>query len=98
MLFKIKPFYKEFTQNSHVVCTVRDHNFNLKKEYLTKVIIPHGPRSNKFSDAIQKEVFGFMIQNTWEVVLSEDVSKKKAAVLGGRFVLAIKDEGAFKEI
>lgn len=67
--------------------------------YLTKVLKPWDPRCNlpQFSAARRKEVDVLESKETLEVVLREDVPKN-ANVLGGRFVLAVKNAGTDEEI
>jgi hypothetical protein len=65
--------------------------------YLTEVIHPGDPRACMFSDAKQKGIRGLLDRGTFEIVYKNSVPKK-ANVLGGRFVLALKDEGTPKEV
>ena len=64
---------------------------------MTEVIQYSDPRAEKFAEAKKKEIQGLIDRNTWKVVLKRDVPVD-ANVLGGRLVLAIKDEGTRNEV
>jgi hypothetical protein len=65
--------------------------------FIAEIIKQGDPRAMKFEEAKRKEIQGLIDRGTWKVVLKEDVADN-ANVLGGRFVLAIKDEGTEKEV
>lgn len=44
-----------------------------------------------------KELEGLFKSGTWKILCSEDVTDN-ADILGGRFVVQIKDEGTYKKI
>ena len=66
---------------------------------LTQVIQPGDPRSNdeRFRAARKKELKGFIEKGTWKLVCKSEVPRN-TNILGGRFVLAIKDEGTKDEV
>lgn len=63
----------------------------------TEVIKDHDPRAKLFDQAKAKEIQGLIQRGTWKVVLRREVPLN-ANVMGGRFVLAIKDGGTGKEL
>lgn len=92
--FQIKPFYHEISSNIHFFKSQNDkmdHEINV-----TEVIQSHDPRSAYFKDAIQKEIGGLEKRNTWKVVPKATLPPD-ANILGGRFVLAIKNGGTSQE-
>ena len=67
--------------------------------HLTEVILPGDPRSKdpRFAAAKEKEIRGLIERGTWKLVAKDEVPNN-ANIMGGRFVLAIKDEGTQKEV
>jgi hypothetical protein len=65
--------------------------------FIAEIIKQGDPRAMKFEEAKRKEIQGLIDRGTWKVVLKEDVPDN-ANILGGRFALAIKDEGTEKEV
>ena len=65
--------------------------------FMTEVIHPSDPRAEKLKEAKKKEIQGLIDRRTWKIVLKDEVPAD-ANVLGGRFVLAIKDEGTRNEV
>lgn len=65
--------------------------------HLTEILSPDDPRTALFNDAKQKEIKGLIDRGTWKLICKDEVLDN-ANILGGRFVLAIKDAGADKEI
>jgi hypothetical protein len=65
--------------------------------FIAEIMKQGDPRAMKFEEAKRKEIQGLIDRGTWKVELKEDVADN-ANVLGGRFVLAIKDEGTEKEV
>ena len=67
--------------------------------FLIEVILPGDVRAKdpRFREAREREIRGLLERGTWKVVLKENVPKD-ANIIGGRFVLAIKDEGTKKEV
>ena len=67
--------------------------------HLTEVIKSEDPRSKdpRFDKAKRKEINGLIERGTWKIVAKDEVPGN-ANVMGGRFVLAIKDEGTDKEV
>jgi Reverse transcriptase (RNA-dependent DNA polymerase) len=59
--------------------------------------MPGYPRVEKFDNAKRKEIQGLIDRGTWKVVTQDSVSND-ANILGGRFVLSIKDEGTENEV
>lgn len=45
--FQAKPYYDEFSQNFHIFCFNKAANSHAQTGYLTEVIMPHDPRSEK---------------------------------------------------
>ena len=68
-----------------------------RQTFMTEVIQYSDPRADKFVEAKKKKIQSLIDRKTWRVVLKRDVSVD-ANVLGGRFVLAIKDEGTQNEV
>jgi hypothetical protein len=67
------------------------------RAFIKEIIKPGDPQTEKFDEAKRKEIQGLIDRGTWRVVAKEKVSHN-ANILGGRFVLAIKDEGTDKEV
>jgi hypothetical protein len=67
------------------------------RAFITEIIKPGDPRTEKFDEAKREEIQGLIDRGTWRVVAKEEVSDN-ANILEGRFVLAIKDEGTDKEV
>jgi hypothetical protein len=67
------------------------------RAFITEIIKPVDPRTEKFDEAKRKEIQGLIDRGTWRVVAKEEVSDN-ANILGKRFVLAIKDGGTDKEV
>lgn len=67
--------------------------------FLTEVLKPWDPRTNhtSFDPAKQKEILGLIDKGTYEVVFREEVPDN-ANILGGRFVLAIKNKDTAQEL
>lgn len=65
--------------------------------HLSETIEPHDPRAALFGDAKRKEIQGLIDRGTWKIVLKDEMPNN-ANVLGGRFVLVIKDGGTGNEI
>jgi hypothetical protein len=65
--------------------------------HLSEVIGPSDPRAALFDAAKQKEIQGLIECGTWKVVLKDEMSENPN-IMGGRFVLTIKDSGMSKEI
>ena len=63
---------------------------------LTEVLKPGDPREALFDEAKKKEIQGLVEKGTWKVILKSEMSPNPN-ILGGRFVLAIKDAGTDKE-
>jgi Reverse transcriptase (RNA-dependent DNA polymerase) len=61
------------------------------------VIGPSDPRAALFDAAKQKEIQGLIECGTWKVVLRDEMPENPN-IMGGRFVLTIKDSGTSKEI
>ena len=63
------------------------------------IIKSEDPRSKdpRFDKAKQKEINGLIEGGTWKIVAKDEVPEN-ANVMGGRFVLAIKDDGTDKEV
>eukprot|EP00171_Calliarthron_tuberculosum_P009450 IDg9450t1 len=72
-------------------------NFPLIKVFMTEVIHPNDPRSSKFGPAKTKEIEGLIKRGTFKVDLKSEMPDNPN-LLGGRFVLSIKDEGSKREI
>ena len=64
---------------------------------MTEVIKSSDPRAEKFTEAKKKEIQGLIHRRTWKIVLKKEVPVD-ADDLGGRFVLAINDEGTKNEV
>lgn len=64
--------------------------------YMTEVILPGDPREPKFEEAKKKEIQGLVNKGTWKIIMKNEMSPNPN-ILGGRFVLAIKDGGTPKE-
>lgn len=66
--------------------------------FLTEILKPWDVRSNKpqFTEAKKREILGLLDKGTFSVVLTEEVPPT-ANVLGGRFVLSIKNKGTQHE-
>jgi hypothetical protein len=58
---------------------------------------PSDPRAALFDAAKQKEIQGLIERGTWKVVLKGEMPENPN-LMGGRFVLTIKDSGTSKEI
>jgi hypothetical protein len=67
------------------------------RAFITEIITPDNPRTEKFEEATRKEIQGLTDRGIWRVVAKEEVSDN-ANMLGERFFLAIKDEGTDKEV
>jgi hypothetical protein len=65
--------------------------------HLSEVIGPSNPRAALFDAAKQKEIQGIIECGTWKVVLKEEMPENPN-IMGGRFVLTIKDSDTSKEI
>ena len=67
--------------------------------YPTEVLTPGDPRADspEFQEAIQKEISGLIEKGVYEIVLKEDIDPK-ANILGGRFVLTVKNKDTDKEL
>lgn len=63
----------------------------------TEVIKAHDPRARMFDEAKAKEIRGLIDRGTWKVVFRREVPHG-ANIMGGRFVLAIKEGGTDKEL
>ena len=66
---------------------------------LTEILTPKDPRrfDPRFRAAKEKEIEGLARRGTWRVVCAEDLPEK-ANVMGGRFVLTIKNKDTHEEI
>lgn len=66
---------------------------------ITEVLTPRDVRgdSSEFTAAKKREIEGLISRGTWKLVLRDDVPKN-ANILGGRFVLTIKDAETDKPI
>lgn len=64
--------------------------------FMTEVIQPGDPREPQFDEAKKKEIKGLIDKGTWKIILKNEMSPN-SSILGGRFVLAIKDGGTSKE-
>ena len=71
---------------------------NEVEAYMTKVLGPGDPAANteRFREAKFSEVQGLQDRNTWTVMDRRDLAKD-ANILGGRFVLTLKDFGTHNE-
>ena len=67
------------------------------KVYMTEVIKNGDPRAKLFDEAKAKEIKGLIDRGTWKVVSTHDLPQD-ANIMGGRFVLAIKNEGTKDEV
>ena len=69
------------------------------RAFLTEFLPPNAPQGNekRFEAAKEKEITGLQANGTYEVVFKEDVASD-ANILGGRFVLSIKDKNTDNEI
>ena len=98
--FQIKPFFQE-VNFMHNILQFRTKQSEMTKPlyraFITEVIYPEDPRTDKFGPAKKKELEGLIKRGTWKVVLKEEVPDD-ANILGSRFVLTIKDTGNEIEI
>jgi hypothetical protein len=65
--------------------------------HLSEVIGPSDPRAALLDAAKQKDIQGLIECGTWKVVLKDEMPENPN-IMGGRFVLTIKDSGTSKEI
>ena len=65
--------------------------------YITEVIHTSDPRATQFNSAKKKEIEGIIKHGTWKIVMRDEVPKN-VNILGGRFVLAIKNSKSDKEV
>ena len=67
--------------------------------HLTEVINPGEPRSRdpRFDETKRKKINGLIKRGTWKIVARNEVPEN-ANVMGGRYVLTIKDEGTNTEV
>ena len=67
--------------------------------HMTEVILQNDSRlkDERFKAAKQNEIRGLVERGTWKIVMKDEVLKD-ANIMGGRFVLAIKDQGTSKEV
>jgi Reverse transcriptase (RNA-dependent DNA polymerase) len=65
--------------------------------HLFEVIRPSDPRASLFDAAKQKEIQGLIERGTWKEVLKDEMPENPN-IMGGRFVLTIKDPCTSKEI
>jgi Reverse transcriptase (RNA-dependent DNA polymerase) len=65
--------------------------------HLSEVIETSDPRIALFGAAKQKEIQGLIERGTWKVVLKDEMPEYPN-IMGGRFVLTIKDSSTSKEI
>lgn len=94
-LFQLKPYIeKEKNKN------MRNDLKSYRKECsigMTEVIAKGNPRENRFDDAKRKKLNALSERGTWDIISKSDVPQN-AHILGGRFVLAMKDEGTKNEV
>ena len=102
----VKPYYadqeEENTEILHQMLqpfrTRGRHKKKTSAEVLMTEVIKNGdPRARLFDDAKAKEIKGLIDRGTWKVVSTHDLPKD-ANIMGGRFVLAIKNEGTKDEV
>ena len=69
------------------------------RAFLTEVLPPNTPQGDepRFVAAKEKEIKGLQANGTYEVVFKEDVPSD-ANILGGRFVLSIKNKNTKEEV
>lgn len=67
--------------------------------FMTETILPNDPRAQltEFKLAKMKELEGLAKRGAFEIILKDDVPQN-SNILGGRFVLTIKNKGTNKEI
>ena len=94
---QVKPFYRDINNNMKELKSENDHGQPPYTVHITEVIEPNDPRAWKFDEPIKKEIEGLIKRKTWKIVCRSEVPDD-ANILGGRFVLAIKDEGTNREI
>jgi Reverse transcriptase (RNA-dependent DNA polymerase) len=63
----------------------------------SEVIGPSDPIAALFGAAKQKKIQGLIERGTWKVVVQDEMPENPN-IMGGRFVLTIKDSGTSKEI
>jgi hypothetical protein len=69
----------------------------VSKSYISEIIKDGDPRIPMFAEAKTKEIQGLLDRGTFEIV-EKGMIPDGANILGGRFVLALKDEGTEQEI
>jgi hypothetical protein len=76
-----------------------ENNVSLFETYFTEVITKKNPRyhSPQVQGAMKKEIEGIVDKGTWAVAIRSELPRG-ANVLGGRFVIIIKDVGIDREL
>lgn len=104
----IKPYNRQPTNNAaedldilHCMMKTFRSSSNPKLEFynvlLSEEIKPNDPRASLFNEAKVKEINGLIERGTWKIVCKDDVPTN-ANILGGRFVLTIKNTGTDQEL
>lgn len=65
--------------------------------HLTEILSPNDPRTALFDSAKKKKIKVLIDRGTWKIICKDEVPNN-ASILGGRFVLAIRDAGTNREI
>lgn len=108
---QIKPYFRDlpetdantdFVEILHAalapfVSKDKDKHAPAYNVHITEIIEKRDPRSALFGDAKRKEIEGLINRGTWKAVMKDEVPDN-ANVMGGRFVLAIKDGGTDREV
>ena len=97
--FQLKPYYRDHSPIIHFQTRTFRSPLAPKtpfSSFLTETIKPNDPRARQFATAKKKEIDGLIRRKTWKIVAKEEVPRN-ANILGGRFVLTIKDSGTSKE-
>ena len=98
--FQLKPYYRDHSPIIHYQTRIFRSPLAPKtpfSSFITEEIKQRDPRARKFSAAKRKEIEGLIKRGTWKIVAKDEVPDN-ANVLGGRFVLTIKDSGTNKEV
>ena len=98
--FQTKPHYRDHSPIFHYQTRIFRSPLAPKapfSSFITEEIKSNDPRASQFSAAKRKEIEGLIKRGTWKIVKKDEVPQN-ANVLGGRFVLTIKDSGTNKEV
>lgn len=100
----VKPYFEDQDEEATEILyqmlkpfRSRTYKKKVNRVHITEVIKNGDPRARLFEAAKEKEIKGLIDRGTWKVVSTHDLPRD-ANIMGGRFVLAIKNEGTKDEL